>query len=94
MFDDLYAGEGGFVAGHVFTDGKDFVRLDNGVTYNGTNAFGDDYDGGNPVFILEDLGSNKYNLIYDHNGEAEGYTVVAQVNANGAVTADNIAVTA
>ena len=94
VFDDLYAGEGGFVAGHVFTDGKDFVRLDNGVTYNGTNAFGDDYDGGNPVFILEDLGSNKYNLIYDHNGEAEGYTVVAQVNANGAVTADNIAVTA
>ena len=93
-FDDLYDGEGGFTTGHQFTDGADFIRLDAGDTYDGVNAFGEDYDNGNPVFILEDLGNNKYNLIYDHNGSAEGYTIVGQIQTTGgAVTADNLAVT-
>ena len=48
---------------------------------------------GNPVLILEDLGAGKYNLIYDDNGAAEGYTIVANIQTTGgSFTADNVGV--
>ncbi|MEM7225361.1 MAG: cadherin-like domain-containing protein, partial [Pseudomonadota bacterium] len=43
--------------------------------YDGTNSQGEAYGNGDPAFLADGQG----NLIYDQNGAAEGYTIVANV---------------
>ncbi|WP_368413349.1 cadherin domain-containing protein [Dongia sp.] len=87
VFSALYDGAAGWDAGHLFVEGVDFSTLATG--YDGTNATGSAYASGQASLILD---SNN-NLIYDSNGAAAGYTIVAQIEpASGSpdVTANNV----
>lgn len=94
VFDQFYAGgSNGWGSEEAFNPAR-FITLDSGTLYDGTNVFGNaNYTNGNPVLILEDLGAGKYNLIYDDNGAADGYTIVANIQTTGgSFTADNVGV--
>jgi Ca2+-binding RTX toxin-like protein len=87
VFSALYDGAAGWDACHLFVEGVDFSTLATG--YDGTNATGSAYASGQASLILD---SNN-NLIYDSNGAAAGYTIVAQIEpASGSpdVTANNV----
>jgi hypothetical protein len=89
IFSALYDGNGGWAAGHLFTEGVDFSTL--AGSYDGTNATSTAFAGGQTSLILD--GNN--NLIYDANGSAAGYTIVAQIQtADGSaeITASNVQV--
>jgi T5SS/PEP-CTERM-associated repeat protein len=98
VFDQFYAeGEGGWgfdVENWGDFDPSKFIVLDQGVTYDGVLGFEQsEYDSNNPVLILENLGNNKYNLIYDDNGAADGYTIVANVQTTGGnFSVDNVGI--
>ena len=84
-----YDGADGWDAGHIFAAGVDFSTITG--SYDGTNGTSADYAAGKASLILD--GDN--NLIYDANGSAAGYTIVAQIDTTGgspAVTADNVTV--
>lgn len=72
-----------------FADGTDVVDGTNFETvagYNGTNGAGTEYAAGNDAFIFDTTNST---LIYDGNGAADGYTVIATLDT-GAVAAGDI----
>ncbi len=66
-------------------DGENFIVLDG--EYDGDNARTDAFHDGEAVFVFDSTGT----LYYDDNGKDEGYTVIAQVQEGGVVTADDIA---
>jgi T5SS/PEP-CTERM-associated repeat protein len=97
VFDHFYANEGGWgfdLDDPTGFDPNSFIQLDQGETYNGVLSFAHEaYDGKNPVLILEDLGSGKYNLIYDGNGAEDGYTIVANVQTtSGNFSVENVGI--
>ncbi|WP_374372637.1 cadherin domain-containing protein [Dongia sp.] len=89
IFTALYDGAGGWQAGHLFAEGIDFSTITD--SYDGTNATSTAFADGKASLILD--GDN--NLIYDANGAADGYTIVAQIQTAGGspeVTASNVQV--
>ncbi len=73
----------GFTAGDPVAEGTNFETV---AGYDGTNATSAEYAGGNDAFIFD---STNGKLIYDGNGNADGYTVIADLDA-GAVAAGDI----
>lgn len=87
IFTALYDGAGGWQGGHLFAEGVDFSTIEG--SYNGTNATSSAFVEGKASLILD--GGN--NLIYDANGAADGYTIVAQIQpASSDVTASSVQV--
>lgn len=73
----------GFTAGDPVVDGTNFETV---AGYDGTNATSTEYAGGDDAFIFD---STNGKLIYDGNGNANGYTVIADLDA-GSVAAGDI----
>lgn len=90
-FSASYDSTGSWSPGQLFAEGLNFSTITN--AYDGTNATSSAFAAGEASLILD---ANN-NLIYDANGAADGYTIVAQIEtAPGAtdVAASNIVISA